>query len=336
MLGLSTGLVWDSGIKSLEEPPQTNLVGHWDFTDVTQLSGDLTGDFGTYISGTDPIGRCKNKAPLVGGLGDHRLGQWVRAISSSTRPTWVTGGANGNAYANFDNSSNTQALVCRSTDAANWGAVGTNQLSTTRLRADNISIFIVGEPLDDDTDGTVENAFSYFGYYDNPSGWNDSAWVHFTFERDDDDDMHAKWSLGSGAVVNPNTVDATNVNNHWNSGGVSVINVQTSTDVGGSYVYTNNLPDAGQSVFHPGSGVFAQTTWADLDPVDYDDSLMASIGIGGSVDASGAINSNSFEGKIYEILVYSASINFTPPLSESDRAALTYYLGYKYNATINA
>jgi hypothetical protein len=336
MLGLSTGLVWDSGIKSLEEPPQDNLVGHWDFTDVTQLIGSLSGDFtGSILSSTDPIGRCKNKV-----TSSDRLGNWVRAIDNNKRPLWFTGGANGNAYAKFDNSGGagyTQALLCRSTDSTNWGAVGTNQLSTTRLTAENISIFIVGEPLDDDTDGVIENVFSYFGYYDNPSGWDDSASVEFTFERDDDDDHHASWVLGDG-VVSPNTINATNAANHWSSGGVSIINVQTSMDVSGSYIYTNNLPDVAQTIFYPAStGGFAQHAWADLDPVDYDDSKTASIGIGVKVDEDGEYaNTATFEGKIYEILVYSASTLFTPPLSESDRAALTYYLGYKYNATINA
>jgi hypothetical protein len=109
-------------------------------------------------------------------------------------------------------------------------------------------------------------------------------------------------------------------------------------DVSGSYIYTNNLPDVAQTIFYPAStGGFAQHAWADLDPVDYDDSKTASIGIGVKVDEDGEYaNTATFEGKIYEILVYSASTLFTPPLSESDRAALTYYLGYKYNATINA
>lgn len=332
------GSAWDSGVRSLTEPPQNNLVGHWDFTDVTQLVGSLSGTFsGSLLSGTDPIGRCKNKAPNVDGEGTHKLGQWVRAIDNNHRPLYFTGGANGNSYAKFDNSSHDQGLVCRSTDATNWGAVGTNKLSSTRLRAEKISIFIVGEPLDDDTDGAIENVFSYFGYYDNPSGWDDSASVKFAFEREDDEDVIARFILGDG-VVSPNTVSSTNVANHWNSGGVSIINLQTSTGIGGSHIYTNNLPDIGQSIFHPAStGGFAQNAWADLDPVDYDDSKTASIGIGVQVDEDGEhANSASFEGKIYEILVYSASADFITPLSESDRTALTHYLGYKYNVTINA
>ena len=331
MLGLSTGIIWDSSIKLLSEPPQDNLVGHWDFTDVTQLKGSLSGSFsGSALSGGDKIGRCKNKAPNIDGSGTHHLGQWVRAVSNDTRPTWLTGGANSKAYASFDNSSYTQALVCRSTDGTNWCGNGTDILSqTTRLKAEDLSIFIVGEPLDDDTDGSPEDVFSYFAYYDRPSGFNDSEYIAFTFERDDDDDMHAKWVLGSHGVVSPNSVDATNVINHWNSGGASIINLQTSLDVGKSYIYTNNVPDVGQTIFHPAStGGFAQNNWADFDPVNYDDSLTVSIGIGGTVNSSGALASDSFEGKIYEILVYKEA------LSESDRSALTHYLGYKYNIDV--
>ena len=155
-LGLTGGLAWSGNIISLSEPPQDNLVGHWDFTDYTQLSGALTGSFGSYLSGTDPIGRCKNKAPNVDGSATPKLGQWVKAIDNSKRPIFKTGGANGNTYAEFDNSSTTQALACRSTNTT-WGAHGTDNLSSTRLTAENLSIFIVGEPLDDDTDGVLEN-----------------------------------------------------------------------------------------------------------------------------------------------------------------------------------
>ena len=324
MLGLFNGLMWENSAVSLEEPPQTNLVGHWDFTDYTKLIGSLSGDFtGSYLSGTDPIGRCKNKV-----INEYRLGSWVRAISNDTRPLFFTGGANGNSYAKFDNSSYTQALVCRSTDATNWGAVGTDKLSTTRLKAEDLSIFIVGEPLDDDTDGTIEHAFSYWGYYDNPSGFSSGAVVGFDLSRDDDDDIHASFTVGGGAV-SPNTVNATLTNNHWNSGGVSIINLQTSTSIGESYIYTNNIHDVGQNIYHPAStGGFAQNAWADFDPVDYDDSLTASIGIGGSVASAGGIGSDSFEGKIYEILVYKEA------LGEIDRSLLTYYLGNKYNVNV--
>ena len=322
MLGLSTGIIWDSSIKLLSEPPQDNLVGHWDFTDYTQLNGTLTGSFSGTLSGGDKIGRCKNKAPATALM----LGSFVRAVGDSNRPLFYTGGANGNTYAKFDNSSNTQGLVCRSTGSS-YGALATDQLSGTVLKAEDLSIFIVGEPLDDDNDGTLENVFSYFGYYNDPSGFSDSDTVAFTFQREDDEDMRAVWNIGGGAV-SPNNVTAAEADNHWNSGDVSVINVQTSIDVGGSYVYTNNLPDVGQSVFHPGSGVFAQNNWCDFAPTSYDDSLTASIGVGGRVSASGTIDSNSFEGKIYEILVYKEA------LGAIDRVLLTYYLGYKYGANI--
>ena len=325
MNGLPIGLAWQGGpTPGLEnhEPPQDNLVGHWDFTDYTQLIGSLSGSWsGSYLAGTDPIGRCKNKAPS--GTTNSKLGQWVRAETDDKRPLWFTGGANGNAYAKFDNSSHTQSLVCRSTDYTNWGAMGVDLLSATKLRAENISIFIVGEPLDDDTDGTPENAFSYWGYYDRYNGTPADEIVRFNLERDDDDDIHAVWNIEAG-VVTPNTVDSVNVTRHWNSGGPSIINIQTHQTVGGSHIYTNNSADTGQSIYSVGSGPVAQNPWADLDPVDYDDSLTCSIGIGGRVNASGQILSDSFEGKIYEVLVYSSR------LSEEDRLALTYYLANKY------
>ena len=182
MIGLPIGLAWQGGpLPLISEPPQTNLVGHWDFTDYTQLIGSLSGSWsGSYLSGTDPIGRCKNKV-----TGDDRLGSWVRAETNDKRPLWFTGGANGKAYAKFDNSSHTQSLVCRSTDATNWGAISTDKLSPTILFGQSISIFIVGEPLDDDTDGSPEMAFSYYGYDDsgNPDAPEDES-VTFNLKRE--------------------------------------------------------------------------------------------------------------------------------------------------------
>ena len=57
--------------------------------------------------------------------------------------------------------------------------------------------------------------------------------------------------------------------------------------------------------------------------------LTASIGIGGQTNASGILGNQSFDGKIYEILVYDSLMN------ESDRAGLNYYLSNKYDITIN-
>jgi hypothetical protein len=221
--------------------------------------------------------------------------------------------------------------VCRSTDTS-WGANDTDILSVTRLKAEDLSIFIVGEPLDDDTDGTIENVFSYYAYYDGDAGeesFDSNATIEFSFERDDDDDIHASWELGGGAPVSPNTVNAVTADVHWSSSKASIVNIQTSTDIGESHIYTNNIPDVSQSIYHPGSGVFAQNNWADFDPVDYDDSLTASIGIGVRVSSTGEhLNVASFEGKIYEILVYKEA------LDEINRSLLTYYLGYKYSINI--
>ena len=331
MLGLSSGIIWGGVPLLISQPPQDDLVGHWDFTDVTQLVGSLSGTFsGAYLDGADPIGRCKNKAPsVITPDGDERLGQWVRAETNDKRPLFFTGGANGNSYAKFDNSSHTQGLVARSTDANNWGGSGTNILGTAELRAENISIFIVGEPLDDDSDGADEVGFSYFGYYDRPSGTPANESVSFNIERQDDEDIDAVWHLGfSGAAVSPNSLNSTNATRHWSSGSTSIINIQTAIAAGESHIYTNNSSDTGQTIYNPTSGPAAQNAWANMDPVNWDDSLTCSVGIGGKVNADGEIQSNSFEGKIYEVLIYKSA------LSEVDRLALTDYFAYKYNITL--
>jgi len=334
MLGLFNGTMWENNVVSLGEPPGywDTLVGWWDFT-VTANNLYEEPDSGTsYIttitSDGDPIGRCKNKARK---FQSRELGKFIRATSDNNRPTFKTGGANGHSYAEFDNSSYVQALVCRSTDTG-WGAISTDKLSATRLKAEDLSIFIVGEPLDDDTDGDEEHIFSYFGYYagEGYPEFDSDDYIRFTYKRDDDDDHHASWTLGdSDAAVSPNTINATEPQWHFNSGSASIINIQTAPIAGGANIYTNNLPDIDQTIFHPDSpSISAQHNWCDFDPVDYDDSLTASIGIGGLVSSTGVINTNSFEGKIYEILVYKEA------LSEIDRSLLTYYLGYKYDINI--
>ena len=343
MLGLSTGLVWESA-NIINSPSEVEgLIGWWDFTDINQLYVDIDSYDNQVSSNNDKIGRCKNKAwPLITGtnlpISNKRLGTFARAIADANRPTYKTGGQNGYSYALLDNSSNIEGLVTRST-STDWGAIASDRLSISVLQNFKLTLFIIGEPTDDDSDGVEEIAFSYFGYRGRDTSYADEEQsTIFTFNRQDDEDQIARWILNSDGGTDPpvptNTINATQPASHWNSGETTILNMNTSTTAAGSYIYTNNVADTGQTIYWPGSGPAAQEGVADMDPSGYTSGatgFTTSVGVGGQTNANGVL-SNSFEGKIYEILIYDHDLGV---VSESDRVALNYYFSNKYNITIN-
>lgn len=328
MLGLFTGIQYEDAniINSPEDV--SGLIGWWDFTDNTQLYQDIDSYDNQVVLQNQKIGRCKNKA--FDGLLD--LGRFARAEADANRPTYKQNGQNGHSYAVFDSSSNIEGLVTRST-STDWGAFSDNRLSITYLSNYSMQIFVVGEPEDNDSDGTDETVFSYLGYRGVDTSITDEEQsTTFTLERQDDEDVIATWALSGDPPVSPNTINGTQPSSHWETGEVSIINISTSTAVGGSYIYNNNTPDVGQTIYWAGSGDFAQEGIADMNPSGYTsgvNGLTTSVGIGAQTSSSGVLASGSFDGKIYEILVYDSD------MSESDRAGLTYYLSNKYDITIS-
>lgn len=335
MLGLGSGLVWDSSSGTIVLPEDIEglgLIAWYDFTDSSTLYQDVNSYDTAVSSNNDKIGRCKNKAYHNFDLPQYRLGRFIRALTDAKRPTYKTNGQNGLSYAFFDNSSNDEALITTSS-AVSMGAHSTDILSLNNLRADKITMFIVGKPSDDDSDGTSECFLSYYGYNKFPTATFDSSnrLTKFKFTRDDDEDIHAIWNLNdSSAPISPNSVDATQVASHWTSSNVDIINLATSALSGSSFIYNNNYPDVGQNVYGPvfEDASFQQNPIVHFDPDNYDDSEVVSFCVGGEA-TGGVISSNTFEGSIYEVLVWNDT------LSNSNRSAINHYLANKYDITIS-
>ena len=342
-LGLPSGLAWES--KNLIDPTSFDpdptqsegkiLVAWYDFTDITQLYQEKNSISGTQVaSDGDAIGSCVNKCMPLSGHPDP-IGFFISAITDGKRPIFKTGGAGGNSYAEFTAGEN-MGLVGRSKGTSNnFGGVTTDILSiNTKLDNSNLTIFIIGEPFDNDTDGADEIGFSYFGYneeFDPP----EDATVSFTMERQDDDDIDAVWNLGEGPV-SPNTINSTNPEIHWSSGKASVITVATDKFASSSNTFTNQIEaNSAQTVFNSRDDngipeVLHQDGIASFDHTSAgtnNSSLISSIAVGGRVLSDGTIHDSSFEGKIYEVCV------FRQTLEESDRSALIAYFMGKYNLT---
>ena len=333
MLGLSNGLPYEGIVVPHPQDVQGILVGWWDFTDVDQLYQTRTSYDTAVSSDGDLIGRCKNKADTS--IETSKIGTFMRANQTNDRPTYKTGGANGHSYALFDGSST--GLACRS-ESTDWGAHSADVLATLPVINTSLSIWIIGEPDDNDSDGAVEIALSYYGYRGTDTSYADEEQVtQFTFRRDDNEDLEARWELASAGPttppVSPNIVTATQSFSHWNNGETTIINIHTKSGVGASSIYVNGAQDVSQTLYDTTSvhnEAARQEGIITLDNSDWDNSKNSSFGIGGRVLNTGIISSsNMFEGKIYEILIYSVT---TP--STSDIASLNSYFAQKYNITL--
>ena len=261
----------------------------------------------------------------------------MRAELTAERPTFKTGGANGHSYAEFDSSNGTN-LFCNSFSST-YGAHSDAVLSTQIMVNWGLSIWVIGEPADNDTDGDEEVVLSYSGYRGVTTSLADEDQsTLFTLEREDDKDIIARWIIAppTGSVpVTPNLITATQPFSHWgySTGNPAIINIRTnlqfaSCDECASYIYKNNTPDVGQFIYGPLSGLFAQEGYSQMDN-QWDDTKLAAWAIGHKLTSAGAlIGSDGFDGKIYEILVYNLNVP-----NESQRAAMVSYFMSKYDFT---
>ena len=150
-LGLGSGLIWDTGTAY---PPIINplnlyyMMLWWDFTDTSTLFQEIDSFTTAADANNDLIGRVKNKAIIAqtqynAWLDDEdRLGVFGRAPSTSNRPAFKTGGANGYGYAQFTGSGS-DYLECK--QAAGYGVHSGTSLSDAKLSSHQWTLVIVAQ-----------------------------------------------------------------------------------------------------------------------------------------------------------------------------------------------
>ena len=325
MLGSFNGLPYpDSVYNGMYDiyHPSLQPLGHWDFTDISTLYKDTNSYSNQVTANNDLIGRVKNKA-YINNPNSNAIGTFMRAQIGADRPTFKTGGANGHSYAEFDSSSGTN-LMCNST-SPDYGAHIDNLLSAFTAINWYMSIWVIGEPADNDNDGDEEVVFAYSGYRGEGSeiGTPEDQTTLFTLIREDNEDIHARWKLSGVNPVPLNQITATQTASHWETGAPSIINVTTSML---GYIYNNGVPDTAQVIFSPFDAPFAQEGYATMN-YTWDDTKKGTFIIGHNLASNGNLTTDSkgFDGKIYEILMY----NFGAP-SESQRTAMESYFISKY------
>tara|TARA_Y100001937_G_scaffold30646_1_gene44025 strand:+ start:1753 stop:3546 length:1794 start_codon:yes stop_codon:yes gene_type:complete len=295
------GTLSQSAISSIEQylmekyeinqqvPVTTNLIGHWDFSDATTMFTDQATSTQVTTSGDD-IGSIENKS-----IEATRLGNFLRSVSPTPAPHWITGGANGQSYALF-NASNNSLLIGR--DSAGYGGTTDgSEFSSADVSIQDRTAFAVFDPSTV-TPGTDMTIFVSWG---TNAGGNNSFTLKM--ESTDSGQVHVSIYYGgspSTQAIDTNVVATTGVQ-LWSlrMGSTASIYKNGDTSLGVTGISTTN------------------------ESQDYTD---GAYGIGTNVNPAGQPvgGAGKFDGKIYEILEYSSD------LSNSDVTNIENYLMNKY------
>tara|TARA_R110002020_G_scaffold144715_4_gene317818 strand:+ start:175 stop:1047 length:873 start_codon:yes stop_codon:yes gene_type:complete len=263
-----------TGDERLSPTHYDDLVGWWDFTDLSTMYTDA-GTTNVSLN-DDPVYRIDNKAYTLQGNTINAIGTFLENSSSGNRPLYktATGGVN------FDGTDD----LLRATKAA--GNVDTNKLSDTIFTGAEITVFFVvqhdatsvsaDEYLFNMTGADVTDNMSV--YVDDNSSTDRWQWHH----QDDFDRTHT--------ILNC-TKDLTAGKELW------TINISASP----RFYRNGDSSDGGSTVTVNGSaGVFANDNIVNLSENDTD--IQFNIGNG------------SLNGTVYEVLIYAgvmAGVNET-------------------------
>ena len=174
MLGLGNAVTkqreWSPGSIS-------DLIGWWDFTDVSTMFQERDGTFVTPAdSDSDPIGSIKNKAKPIKGSAHEplfRLGSYLYASSDAERPILGTHPSMGYTYGQFDGSND--HLMCeRDDDGGGYqGGISGSSISDVTIDSANITYVMVirsdnaSISSSDDTILSLQTSAAYTSiYYD--------------------------------------------------------------------------------------------------------------------------------------------------------------------------
>lgn len=317
MLGLSSGLHHPSGVSGLTISAVneiSDLVGHWDFSNSATLSKTLNWGLGGLTNAGQPqvavvadelIGTVANGAWYLYDQDNTDLGRCMLYFNTSNQPTYKTGGANGNSYAQFGNDDRMAA------GSFSWqGAVSGNDLTTVELNFDAMTIFVVAKPSVAETNRTI---LFYQGSDVSPQIGTSSFKMQYIWD-------------GSNHRFRAQMQDHTLTDGDWNILGAN----QTASDINQVNLHTAWIKPSGQAskIRFNGANSVTGTDNQQTSTNDSNYNDLVSIGMGATFGANFFGTSgqgNHWDGDVYEIVYYNKT------LSEPEMLAVENYLMSKYN-----
>jgi len=297
MLGLSSGLVspdYTTSLVNLEDV--SGLIAHYDFSDASKLKQN---DDGTTAvsSNNDPIGYAEN-------LVSNGLGTFVRSYSDAGRPLYKTGGTNGKSYAQFDGSGDCGLVSGIQTDGDVYGGISASVYSDLTLYTGNVSLFIVCACDVEDISST-ETIFEVYGEGD-PSGTTNTIRLNKYHAGADSPQAFVSYGLDPGA---------------------------NSPVLGGAWTTEDRLMSliTGPSDLTNATSLQVDDNTADFTNLNANEKLelkstagRVGFNIGARTNPYLNPNSDNWEGKVYEVLLYNRSVN------DAEKTIIKNYINTKY------
>ena len=279
------------------------LVGWWDFSDISSLYISRTSYDTPVTANNDLIGRVKNKA------GWNKLGKYLTQNQDSYRPTFKTGGQNGHSYAYNDGTVQigffggfTSSGTNTNLDAS--GIDGTNAFGYVTTTIDQLTILAVCKQDVED----ISSAESLIQIHAIDTADSATSEIRITKETSDNASILFTYSSGQSAQNIPGSTS-------WDTDH-RIITARMMEGTNNFKIYFDNTQEVQGTLNTPN------------DIIDFNQPKSAgrnSITIGGIANTSGAVSSENWNGRIYEVLVYERA------LSSAELTKVWGYLNTKYD-----
>ena len=293
MLGLSTGLT--------HPDYTTSLIARYDFSDASKLKQN---DDGTTAvsSDDDPIGYAEN-------LVSNGLGTFVRSYTDAGRPLYKTGGANSKSYAQFDGSNDCGLVAGIQADGDVYGGISASVYSDVIFYMASVSIFLVSK-VDVEDISAEEYALQI-------KGDNNGDTQHFIFKKEAGDNMRLQVVYGGDPAT---SFMAFVGETDWTTED-RLMSVVTAEGTNESIVYKNSGDMTAGFPREFSYGTLSANEQLDMRTAAGRVAFL--IGAGGNTYMNP--NSNNFEGRIYEVLIYNRSV------TDAERILIQNYINTKYD-----
>ena len=297
--------------------PPIALVGWWDFTNINSLFVSRAGTTAVASNG-DEIGWVKNLAP--GDAAGNKLGAFLRATddTSAYRPVFRTGGVNGNSYADFGvDGSATSKIGLRggyfdTADCNLDGGVSATKFSDLNLNMENCTMFVIAKhdvgSLGTTAKDTLVNLKGFGG-----GGTSEASGTQLNLENAGTDYM--KWSYA----------DATGSESVTTFGSGPGTSLQCFTLIGGEGTNAMKLEIDGTQEDQDDS----KEVTVNFSKEDTAIAGSPRVSIGSYIVQPTGVTSESWQGDIYEVLIFHGAVSAT------QLSGLEYYINFKYGITFS-